>query len=64
MLYLIAILIPPLAVLLCGRPLAALLNFFLSLALYFPGLIHAILVVNEHKADKRTDRLARTMAPR
>jgi uncharacterized membrane protein YqaE (UPF0057 family) len=53
MLYLLAILLPPLAVLLTGRPLQALLNFFLTLLLWIPGVIHAILVVNEHKANQR-----------
>jgi uncharacterized membrane protein YqaE (UPF0057 family) len=53
MLYLIAILLPPLAVLLTGRPLQALLNLFLTLLFYFPGMLHAILVVNEYKSDQR-----------
>ena len=53
MLYLLAILLPPLAVLLTGRPFQAILNFFLTLMLWFPGALHAILVVNEHKADQR-----------
>lgn len=59
MLYLIAILLPPLAVLLAGKPVQAVLNFFLTLAFWVPGVIHAILVVNEHKADKRAERIAR-----
>ena len=53
MLYLLAILLPPVAVLLCGRPFLAILNFFLTLLLYFPGMIHALFVVNEHKANER-----------
>lgn len=53
MLYLLAILLPPLAVLLTGRPLQALLNVFLTLLFYFPGMLHAVLVVNEYKADQR-----------
>lgn len=56
MLYLLAILLPPVAVLLTGRPLQAILNFFLTLMLWFPGAIHAILVVNEHKADQRAQK--------
>lgn len=58
MLYLIAIILPPVAVLLAGKPIQALLNFFLTLAFWVPGVIHAILVVNEHKADKRAERIA------
>lgn len=53
MLYLLAILLPPVAVLLTGRPFQAFLNLFLTLIFWIPGMIHAILVVNEHKADQR-----------
>jgi uncharacterized membrane protein YqaE (UPF0057 family) len=62
MLYLLCILCPPLAVLFAGRPMQSLLNLLLTLFLYFPGLIHAILVVNEHKADKRAMRQAAFIA--
>ena len=62
MLYLLAILAPPIAVLLIGRPISALLNFGLTLLFWVPGAIHAIMVVNEHKANKRTDRLANKIA--
>ena len=57
MLYLLAIVIPPLAVLLIGKPVQAVLNVGLSLLFWLPGIIHAILVVNEYKADKRFDRM-------
>lgn len=57
MLYLLAILLPPLAVLLCGKPFQAILNVLLTIAFYVPGLIHALLVVNSHHADKRNQRL-------
>ncbi|MEF3312590.1 YqaE/Pmp3 family membrane protein [Paenibacillus sp. GYB004] len=56
MLYLLCF-IPPLAVLFCGKPGQALLNLILTLCLYVPGVIHAILVVNSHKADKRNQKL-------
>ncbi|CRH64598.1 Uncharacterized homolog of Blt101 [Chlamydia trachomatis] len=52
-LYLIAIIFPPLAVLLAGKPIQAVLNLVLTLFFYVPGLIHAILVVHDKKADKR-----------
>ena len=39
MLYLLAILAPPIAVLLIGRPISALLNFGLTLLLWVPGAI-------------------------
>ncbi len=52
--YLIAILVPPVAVLLCGKPLQFLLNLLLCLVFWIPGIVHAVLVVNAHLADKRT----------
>lgn len=61
MLYLLAILLPPVAVLLTGRPGQAVLNFFLTLLLWVPGVIHAIMVVNEHKANQRQERLVKQM---
>ncbi len=58
MLYLLAVLFPPLAVLLCGKPLQALLNFvLLFVTVYFGSLIHALFVVHNHYADQRQDRL-------
>ncbi|MBM4763144.1 YqaE/Pmp3 family membrane protein [Bacillus sp. B15-48] len=53
MLYFLAIVLPPVAVLLAGKPIQALLNFFLTLLGWVPGMIHAVLVVLDHKADKR-----------
>ena len=49
MYYLIAILFPPLAVLMSGRMLGTLLNIVLTLCFYFPGLIHAWIVVTQEK---------------
>ena len=56
MLYFLAMVAPPLAVLLTGRKLAALLNLPLTLAGWLPGVLHAVLVVNEHKAEQRAQR--------
>ncbi|MCW5880908.1 MAG: YqaE/Pmp3 family membrane protein [Anaerolineae bacterium] len=61
MLYLLAILIPPLAVLLCGKPLQALFNLFLTLLLWIPGMLHALFVVHGHYADKRNERAIKAM---
>lgn len=61
MLYIVAILCPPLAVLLCGKPIQAILNVVLSFLLYFPGMLHALVVVADHNADKRTARLERAL---
>lgn len=61
MLYLLAILLPPVAVLLCGKPIQALLNCLLWVLGIVPGIIHAILVVNSRNADRRNDKLIREM---
>lgn len=51
-------LIPPLAILVSGfRPVTLVLNIALTLAFYVPGVIHAVLVVNSHKADKRAQKI-------
>lgn len=56
MLYFLAIIAPPFAVLATGRPFLALLNVPLTIAGWLPGVVHAVLVVNEHKADQRAER--------
>lgn len=53
MLYLLAIILPPVAVLLAGKPFQAILNLVLTLVFWLPGAIHAVLVVKDHKDDKR-----------
>lgn len=59
--YLLAIILPPVAVLLCGKPLTALLNLVLTLLLWLPGVIHALFVVNSYYADERNKKLLRAM---
>nr|NIP22654.1 YqaE/Pmp3 family membrane protein [Phycisphaerae bacterium]NIX26469.1 YqaE/Pmp3 family membrane protein [Phycisphaerae bacterium] len=55
--YFLAVILPPVAVLICGKPIQALLNLVLTLLFWIPGLIHAIFVVNGYYADQRTDRV-------
>ena len=64
MLYALAILLPPLAVLIVGKPFQAVMNFFLTLLIWIPGSVHAILVVNNHYADKRFERLEEAQSKR
>ena len=64
MLYLLALLLPPLAVLMAGKPFQAIINILLTLLLYFPGAIHAVLVVHNYYADQRTARLERALRSR
>lgn len=61
MLYLVALLLPPVAVLLVGKPFQALLNLILTLLLWLPGAVHACLVVHEHYNDKRAKQIIKAM---
>ena len=51
--YFLAIILPPLAVFLCGKPIQGILNIILTLLGWIPGMIHALFVVHNHLADKR-----------
>jgi len=57
MLYLFAFFAPPVAVLIVGKPVQALLNVLLTLFFIIPGWVHAFMVVGNFYADKRTRRL-------
>ncbi len=59
MLYVIAQFFPPLALLLCGKIFQAIFNFLLMITFvgWFFAIIWAILVVANHYADRRIDRL-------
>ena len=49
----LAILLPPLAVFLASHnPAKALINLLLTLCLWIPGMIHALMVVSEEKNKK------------
>jgi uncharacterized membrane protein YqaE (UPF0057 family) len=55
--YLLALLLPPIAVFICGKPIQGIINIILTLCFYVPGAIHALLVVHGYHADKRTDKI-------
>ena len=59
--YLLAILLPPVAVFVCGKPIQGIINIFLTLAFYLPGAVHAIFVVHSYLADKRNDEIVRAI---
>jgi uncharacterized membrane protein YqaE (UPF0057 family) len=61
MLYLLAFLLPPLAVLLAGKPFQALLSLPLTLLGWLPGVIHALFVAHGYYADRRTERIIEAM---
>lgn len=54
--YLLAIIFPPLAVLMCGKPFQAIINLVLCLFFVVPGILHAILVVSERKRIKQLEK--------
>jgi len=59
--YILAILLPPVAVFLCGKPIQGVINILLTLAFFVPGVIHALFVVHSHLADKRTDKIVKAI---
>ncbi|MDQ3701161.1 MAG: YqaE/Pmp3 family membrane protein [Chloroflexota bacterium] len=63
MLYLLAVVVPPLAVLLSGKPFQALFSLIAQLTLigWLPATLHALFVVNGHYADRRQQRLIKAM---
>ncbi|WP_423408005.1 YqaE/Pmp3 family membrane protein [Heyndrickxia sp. MSNUG] len=62
MIYLLAFILPPVAVLLKGKPFQALLNLVLTLFFWLPGVIHAWIVINGANADKRMKKQAKLIA--
>ncbi len=63
MLYLLAVIVPPLAVLLAGKPFQALFSLLAQLTLigWLPATLHALFVVHNHYSDKRARRLIKAM---
>lgn len=59
--YLLAIILPPIAVLLKKGPISALINFGLCFFLWIPAVIHALLVVSGSQADARSKKLEDVM---
>ena len=59
--YLLAILLPPIAVFICGKPIQGIINIILTQCFYVPRAIHAVLVVHTYLADKRTDKIVEAM---
>jgi uncharacterized membrane protein YqaE (UPF0057 family) len=51
--YVLAILLPPLAVFKCRRPTQTALNVALTLCFYLPGMAHAALMVYDHQEEQR-----------
>lgn len=59
--YFLCIVLPPLAVFTTGRIGAFVLNCLLTLFLWVPGVVHAILVTNDFYAERRHRKMVRLM---
>jgi len=59
--FILAILFPPLAVLLTGRLGSFIVNLLLCLLLWLPAIIHGCFVVADWKAEQRQKKLLRTI---
>jgi uncharacterized membrane protein YqaE (UPF0057 family) len=58
MLFFLAVLLPPVAVLLTGRWGSFFLSLVLTLFGYVPGIIHACIVVADYKNEQRFRQIA------
>lgn len=56
--YLLAILVPPLAVMKCHKPRQAALNVVLTLLFWLPGAAHAALMVYDHQEEQRAQNVS------
>ena len=61
MLFFLAVVLPPVAVLLTGRLGSFFLSLILTLLGWIPGVIHAFFVVTDYKNEKRMEDLKRTL---
>ncbi|MGZ3945078.1 MAG: YqaE/Pmp3 family membrane protein [Mucilaginibacter sp.] len=59
--YFLCIILPPIAVLTTGRIGAFLLSCLLTLCLWVPGVVHAILVTNDYYEERRHRQMMRAI---
>ncbi|OWK36021.1 YqaE/Pmp3 family membrane protein [Fimbriiglobus ruber] len=62
MLTLVALVCPPLAVSLAGRPSQAAKNIILTAFFYVPGLLHALAVLEKYNIERRNHSLLQAVA--
>lgn len=61
MLFFLAVILPPVAVLLTGRLGSFFLSLILTLLGWLPGVIHAFFVVTDYKNEKRMEDLKKDL---
>jgi uncharacterized membrane protein YqaE (UPF0057 family) len=59
---LLAVVCPPAAVLLLGKPYQGVINLALTLLLYVPGVLHALSVVSHYNTQRRNETLMRLVS--
>lgn len=59
--YLLAIILPPVAVLFSAGIGMAFLNLILTICFYFPGMIHAVLIVSKRDQQKRHEEMMKVL---
>lgn len=59
--YLLAIILPPVAVLFSAGIGTAFFNFILTCFFYVPGMIHAVLVVSKRDQQKRHEEMMKVL---
>jgi uncharacterized membrane protein YqaE (UPF0057 family) len=59
--YFLCLICPPIAVLSTGRLITFILSVILTLCLWIPGVIHAILVTNDYYEGRRHRQLMRAV---
>ena len=61
MMFLLAILLPPVAMLMVGRPMEAVICLILQLTVFgwLPAAIWACFMVNSHQSEKRLEKLVK-----
>lgn len=59
--YVIAIILPPVAVLLYGNGVQFLVSLILTLLFWIPGMIHAVLIVKNYIEEKQEEAISRNI---
>jgi uncharacterized membrane protein YqaE (UPF0057 family) len=59
--YLLAIILPPVAALLYGKPSQFLLSMILTLLLWIPGVIYSLMIVNNYIEEERERTIAKNI---
>jgi uncharacterized membrane protein YqaE (UPF0057 family) len=64
--YLLALVLPPLAMLTCGKPVEAVICLLLQVTVlgWIPASIWAVLTVSSHAADRRNREIVRALRER